>query len=573
MTTFKPSDMHFVPLGGSDEIGMNANLYHFDSSWLMVDLGISFPDETMTGADVVLPDISFIEKRRDSLCGLVLTHAHEDHFGAIPYLWDRLGCPIYGSPFTLAYLKAKLEANSNKSHIPMHEIKPGEMAQIGPFSVEAIAVAHSIPDSLALCIRSDAGTVLHTGDWKFDKSPGIGSDTDRARLTKIGEEGVLAMVGDSTNSMIPGTGGSEAEVETGLRKVIASASGRIAISCFASNVARIRSIALAAHENGKSVVPVGRGIERAIDAALKVGYLRDVPNFVSEDSIDRVPREELVILCTGTQGEPNAAMAKIASGKHFSVKLEKNDTVVYSSSAIPGNEPAITRVQEKFVRRGIKVVTDKGEALVHVSGHPCRDEMTEMYAMVRPRVAIPVHGTALHLQAHAELARSCQVAQTIIPENGTIIRLASAGASDTPAAIIDGETVDTGLLTHDRGRVVDLNGDTMSQRRKLLWNGIVTASVVMDDDGALCAAPSLGHAGLVEKNLISDFIATASIAVEDEIEKLKGDDRFNDQRVVQVAEKAIKRNAKVMFQLHPMIHVHVMRVGEHAYDEDDRAVA
>ena len=562
---YKASDLLFVPLGGSGEIGMNANLYHYDGRWLMVDLGISFPDESMPGIDVVLPDLSFIEQRRDSLAGLVLTHGHEDHLGAIPYMWSRLRCPIYGSAFTLALLRRKLSENGNQDDIPLIEISPGTVTEVGAFSVEMVGLTHSIPDPTALAIRCDVGTVLHTGDWKFDAAPGLGNETDTERLAQIGDEGVLAMVGDSTNAMVEGRTGSEADAEAGLRDVIAAAKGRVAVTCFSSNVARFQSIVRAAQASDRSVAVVGRAIKRAISAAQEVGYLRDLPDFVREEDIDLLPRDNLVIICTGTQGEPRAAMAKIAAGVHESVTLEQGDTVIYSSRQIPGNEPAIAKVQDALIRRRIDLVTDN-DAPVHVSGHPSRDEMVEMYGLVKPRIAIPVHGTARHLVAHAELAETCQVRQTLLPDNGTVIRLAGKGG-DSEAEIID--NVKTGALTHEKGKIVEIQSDMMRARRRMLWNGVVTTSLVMNRSGALCAVPAVSQTGIGDEAAAADYIATASIAVEDALLGMTRNARRDDGSVEEIAGQALRRVARSMFGLRPIVHVHVMRLD----DGDPQGVA
>ena len=554
---YNSSDFLFVPLGGSGEIGMNANLYHYEGSWLMVDLGISFPDDSMPGIDVVLPDLSFIEARRKQLAGLVLTHGHEDHLGAIPYMWSKIGCPVYGSAFTLALLRRKLAENNNPHDIPLIELSPGMVEDIGAFSVEMVGMAHSIPDPTSLAIRCDAGTVLHTGDWKFDESPGLGTDTDSNRLAEIGDEGVLAMIGDSTNAMVEGRTASEAEAEAGLRKVIAEAKGRVAISCFSSNVARIQSIIRAAQANDRSVAVVGRAIRRAISAAQEVGYLRDLPDFVAEDDIELLPRENIVILCTGTQGEPRAAMAKIAAGTHESVTLDPGDTVVFSSRQIPGNEPAIARVQDGLIRRKIILITDD-DAPVHVSGHPSREEMAEMYGLVRPRIAIPVHGTARHLVAHAELAEHCQVHQTLLPDNGTMIRLARAGKKGEDAEIID--TVKTGALTHEKGKIVEIQSDMMRARRRMLWNGVVTGTLVLNREGGLCAVPAVSQTGISNEADAADYIASASLAIEDALAAMGRSARRDDGQVEEIAGQALRRVARSMFGLRPITHIHIMRL-------------
>ena len=555
---YSASDLLFVPLGGSGEIGMNANLYHYDGSWLMVDLGISFPDDSMPGIDVVLPDLSFIEERRNALAGLVLTHGHEDHLGAIPYMWSRLRCPVYGSAFTLALLRRKLSENGNQDDIPLIEMSPGTVTKVGAFSVEMVGLTHSIPDPTALAIRCDAGTVLHTGDWKFDAEPGLGNKTDTERLAQIGDEGVLAMVGDSTNAMVEGRTGSEAEAEAGLRDVIAAAKGRVAVTCFSSNVARFQSIVRAAQASDRSVAVVGRAIKRAISAAQEVGYLRDLPDFVREEDIDLLPRDNLVIVCTGTQGEPRAAMAKIAAGVHESVTLEQGDTVIYSSRQIPGNEPAIAKVQDALIRRRINLVTDE-DAPVHVSGHPSRGEMVEMYGLVKPRIAIPVHGTARHLVAHAELAETCQVRQTLLPDNGTVIRLAGKDG-DPEAEIID--NVKTGALTHEKGKIVEIQSDMMRARRRMLWNGVVTTSLVMNRGGLLCAVPAVSQTGIGDEAAAADYIATASIAVEDALSGMSRNARRDDGSVEEIAGQALRRVARSMFGLRPIVHVHVTRLDD-----------
>lgn len=559
---YKKEDLLFVPLGGSGEIGMNANLYHYDDSWLMVDLGISFPDESTPGIDVILPDLTFIEKRKDKLAGLVLTHGHEDHLGAIPYLWNRIQCPIYGSAFTLALLRRKLAESRFDYEVPLIEMGIGAIEQIGAFSVELVGLSHSIPDPAALAIRTDAGMVLHTGDWKFDKTPMLGEDTDTARLAALGGEGVLAMVGDSTNAMVEGRSGSEADAHAGLTKAIAAATGRVAVTCFASNVARIESIVRAAQANDRSVAIVGRALARAISAAREVGYLRNLPDLVPEGDIELVPRSNLVVICTGTQGEPRAALARIAAGAHESVSLEAGDTVIYSSRQIPGNENAISKVQDMLVRRKINLVTDE-DAPVHVSGHPARDEMSEMYGLVRPQIAIPVHGTARHLIAHAELAESCQVGQSIIPDNGTMIRLNGRSEGDDgnfQAEII--YNVHTGTLTHERGKIMDLQSDMLRARRRILWNGAVTASVILNRSGRLCAVPAVSQTGISDNAAADDYIAAASIAIEDAVEGLGTRTRRNDASVEEVVSQAVRRVAKAMFGLRPIALVHVIRLGE-----------
>ena len=544
------SDFVFVPLGGSGEIGMNANLYHHHDNWIMVDLGISFADESMPGVDVVLPDLSFIEERKDKLQALILTHAHEDHYGAIPYLWERLQVPVYGTAFTLALLRRKLAEARVDFDIEMHELDYNRPYEFGPFSIELLALNHSIPDPAALILRTSEGTILHTGDWKFDEAPQIGQNTDAQKLSEIGKEGVLALIGDSTNAMVEGRTPSEQTAFEGLSDVIGKAEGRVAITCFASNVARIDSIVRAAHANGRAVSVVGRALQRTIDAAREVGYLRDLPDFVKESDVGLIPRSNIVIICTGSQGEPRAAMARIASGTHDTIDLDPGDTVVYSSRQIPGNEPAISKIQDMILRRGIHVITDD-DAPVHVSGHPARDEVAEMYGLVKPKIAIPVHGTARHLLAHAELAQSCQVGQTLIPDNGVIIKF-----SDNKAEKIG--TVHTGALTHEGGEIVDIQSEQLRARRRMLWNGSVSVSVVISSAGQLLIAPSIVQSGVIDDDRIDDFLATASLRIEDKLAEMKPKSS-TDENIQQIITAQIRSVAKSMVKRRPNVEVHIMR--------------
>ena len=549
--TIHEQELVFVPLGGSGEIGMNANLYHFKDRWLMIDLGISFPDESLPGVDVILPDLSFIEARKNKLEAIILTHAHEDHFGAIPYLWERLKVPVYGTAFTLALLRRKLSEARIDVSIPLHELKYNTDYQFGPFSLELVNLTHSIPDPAALVLRTDAGNILHTGDWKFDETPTLGNDTDRARLKEIGDEGIMALVGDSTNAMVEGRTLSESVAQKGLTEAIGDAKHAVAVTLFASNVARIKSIIAAAQANGRSVCVAGRALTRTISAAKEVGYLKDIPDFVPETEANLIPRENLVIICTGSQGETRAAMARIANGTHETLSLVPGDTVISSSRQIPGNEPAITRIQDMIVRRGINLITDDDHP-VHVSGHPARDELVEMYALIRPKIAVPVHGTARHLMAHAKLAEACQVSQTLIPNNGDIITFTEGEADITGNAPV-------GALTHEGGEIVDIQSDFLRSRRRMLWNGTITASVVLTASGELVLAPQVSQSGICSVDQADGLLADASLRIEDVIDNLSDTDVLVDDAVQQVVISAMRSLVRTRFRLRPTVHVHIMR--------------
>jgi ribonuclease J len=545
-------DVLFVPLGGSGEIGMNANLYHAGGEWLMVDLGINFPDDSMPGVDFILPDLSFIEDRREELKGLVVTHGHEDHLGAIPYLWERLQCPIYATPFTMALIRGKLRDNLPRAKVELISLPFNKKVEIGGFSVEMISLTHSIPDPAGLVLRAGKKTIFHTGDWKFDRDPLLGPVSDIDAIKALGDQGVDVMVGDSTNAMIEGRTGSEGEVREELIRQIDAATGRVAVTCFASNVARVDTLVRAAAETGRSPMLVGRALHRVTEAARGCGYLGDWPDFASEDDFGLIPRDDILLICTGSQGEPRSAMSRIAAGSHHVISLEKGDTVLFSSSQIPGNELAITKVQDNLIRRGIRVITDD-DALIHVSGHPGREEMAEMYQMIRPKLAIPVHGTARHQEAHAALAKKCQVKETIIPSNGDIINLSRP----------EGQTIgvaETGLQTMEGGEIISIDGQTMRDRRRMLWNGSVSVSVVLSLGGELCLAPTISQNGLTEGGRADDYLAQASIRVEDVVMALDDDVVMDDQRLEAAVARELRGLAKSMFGRRPMVQVHILRV-------------
>ena len=418
----------FAPLGGVGEIGMNLSLYGLGDgrkrSWLIVDVGVSFAqEEHLPGIDLIFPDVSYIEEERRDLAGIVLTHAHEDHFGALLDLWPRLKVPVYATPFTAALLEAKRAGEPWAPEIPVNIVPLGGRVTIGAFDVEFVSVAHSIPESNALIISTPAGTVLHTGDWKIDPTPILGLPTDEPKLRKLGEEGCLALVGDSTNAVREGRSPSEADVAKTIADLIRSAKRRVAVTTFASNVARLRAVADAAKAAGREVVVVGRAMERVVQVARETGHLEGVQAFRSQDAYGYLPPDKVVALCTGSQGEPRAALARIAEDQHPEVTLSKGDLVIFSARTIPGNEKAVGRVLNGLIDQGIEVITDRTH-LVHVSGHPRRDELRELIGWVKPKILVPVHGEALHLHEHAALARACGVPTVIECRNGDLIELA-----------------------------------------------------------------------------------------------------------------------------------------------------
>ncbi len=549
---FLDSELIFIPLGGSGEIGMNANLYHYQSDWLMIDLGISFSDETTPGVDIILPDIRFAEEQKVNIKAIILTHAHEDHFGAVPYLWEKLNVPIYGTPFTIALLKRKLEEAKISDDIPLNVIDYNVDYKFGAFTVEFVALSHSIPDPAAIVLKTDKGQILHTGDWKFDETPMVGNKTDVQKLKRIGDEGVIALIGDSTNALIDGRTPSESVAREGLTKVIANSQFTVAVTCFASNIARISSIISAANENNRHVCVVGRALHRSIAAARETGYLDNIPDFVSEVDAGLMPRENLVIICTGSQGETRAALAKISNGMHENIKLQTEDTVIFSSRQIPGNENAIARVQNQFLRQKINIITDE-DAMVHVSGHPARDELIDLYNIIRPQIAIPVHGTARHLDAHAKLAASCQVPEIHIPENGNIISL-----KNNSIKVVD--KIPVSQFTQGSGSIIDLQSDMLRSRRQMLWNGSVSVSVLLDKMGSLMQAPTVTQDGVCMGEEESDYLADISLLVDTQLEKTNKNLLNDDSAVQTLIIGKVKSATKSRFRIRPKVHAHIIRI-------------
>jgi ribonuclease J len=473
-------ELVFLPLGGVGEIGMNCYLYGLGRpdarQWVMVDLGLTFPEgENDPGVDVILPDLRYIEAERGSLAGLVLTHAHEDHLGAVIELWPRLRVPVYATPFTAALLKAKEAEYGRRRELPIRQVPLNSRFQVGPFGVELVEMAHSIPESNALILRTPLGTVLHTGDWKLDPTPTVGGGADVPRLAQIGAEGILALVCDSTNAMRDGRSPSERDVARSLAEIIAGAKRRVAVTIFASNVARIRAVWEAARACGRRLVVAGRAMHRIVDVAMETGYLP--PDFAYEDQsrFGDFPAGEVVALCTGSQGEPRAAMARIAADEHPDIELDMGDLVIFSSRTIPGNERAVGQIQNRLVDLGCEVVTD-ADALVHVTGHPRRGELVEMYTAVRPRIAIPMHGEPRHLEAHRKLARSAGVKDVLSLRNGDMVRLAP-GLPET----VDRAPV--GRLFRDGFLLVPTDEGPVRERRSLAFAGVVIVALARSGRG------------------------------------------------------------------------------------------
>jgi len=530
-------ELVFAPLGGVGEIGMNLSLYGLGREnarkWIAVDLGVAFAGDDLPGIDLIMPDIGFLLEERHNLHGLVLTHAHEDHFGAVLDLWPRLRVPIYATPFTAALFEAKRLSEPGAPDIPFKVIPLGARFALGGFDIELVSMSHSIPESNGLIIRTPLGTVLHTGDWKLDPTPVIGPATDEAKLRALGQEGCLALVGDSTNAVRDGRSPSETDVAKSLAELIREAPGRVAVTTFASNVARIRAVADAARACEREVVVVGRAMDRVVQVARETGYLDGVQEFRGTDTYGYLPPDKVVALCTGSQGEPRAALARIAKGEHPDVTLARGDRVIFSSRTIPGNEKAVGAVVNGLVTQGIELITDRTH-LVHGSGHPRRAEMEELFSWVRPRIAVPVHGEALHLAEHAALARKVGVPAVVTCRNGDLVRLAPG----TPDVI---DEVPEGRLYKDGRLLVEADSRTVADRRRLGFVGVAAVALALDGRGTLVADPEVELIGIPEADADGEtFDEIVRDAVLDTVENLPKARRRDPDEVAESVRRAVR---------------------------------
>jgi len=549
-------ELVFVPLGGLGEIGMNFALYGWGAphnrQWMIVDVGVTFPDERHPGVDLIMPDIRFIEENLANLKGIVITHAHEDHYGALHELWPRLKAPVWMTPFAAGLLEAKRQSEFNAPQVPVTIYKAGETFEVGPFRIEAIPVAHSIPEPVALAITTPAGTVIHTGDWRLDLTPEIGPPTNEARLRALGDAGVLALICDSTNAIREGESPSEQAVGESLKKIIEAAPGRVAVTTFSSNVGRVRSIAEAARDAGRQVLVLGRSLKRVISVSEELGYMEGIPPFIAEEHYMAVPREQLVIICTGSQGEPLAALAKLSRDEMKTVSLTPGDTVIFSSRTIPGNEKAILEIKNRLVDLGMKIIED-GDALVHVSGHPRRNELRKMYEWTRPQIGVPAHGEAVHLVAQGSLMAMSGIKQVVQARNGDIVRLAPGAAE-----IVD--QVPFGRLYKD-GRLLGTD-ETMGikERRKLSFAGHVAVNVVLDEKYELAGDPDLVAIGVAQADRngedIEELMIDAAVGAVDSIPR----QRRKDLDLVQEAvRRAVRGAANEAWGKKPLVTVFVTR--------------
>ena len=550
-------ELVFLPLGGVGEIGMNLALYGFGPpqrrQWIMVDCGVSFAGPDLPGAELILPDIRFIEEQKQNLKAIFITHAHEDHYGAVKSLWPRLKVPLYASPFTEGLLEAKGDYDGTRDEIPVKMLVPGMRIEIGPFSIEPVNVAHSIPEAMSLVIRTPLGTVVHTGDWKIDPAPSLGKPTDEKRFREIGDEGVLALICDSTNAQREGDSPSEMEVSQSLAEVIKRAEGRVAITTFSSNVGRIKSIALAAEQAGREVMLLGSSMRRSTDVAGHLRMLEGMKPFMAEDEFGYLPRKNAVVVLTGSQGESRAALAKISRDEMRNIGFTKGDTFVFSSRTIPGNEKAILDIKNALIDKGMIVISDT-DALVHVSGHPRRNELKRMYEWIRPKILVPVHGEAAHLHAHAELGREVGIADVAQVRNGGMLRLAPG-----PATIID--QVPHGRIFTDGRLIGDIDEMGISDRKKLSYVGHVSVNVLLDNRYEFVADPDVAAFGLPdvdeEGEDMEDLLYDAVLGAVESIPRTK---RKDLDMVKEAVRRSVRAAANHSWGKKPVVTVFVTRI-------------
>lgn len=553
----KQDELVFVPLGGVGEIGMNLALYGYGTpakrQWIMVDCGVTFAGPDLPGVDLVLPDIRFLAEERKNLKGIIITHAHEDHYGGLNDLWPGLNVPVYASGFTAGLLEAKRDYEGTRTEIPVTPFKAGDRIHLGPFEIEAIGVNHSIPEPMSLMIRTPLGNVVHTGDWKIDLEPALGPLTDEQRFRELGDEGVLALMCDSTNAMREGVSPTEREVCDGLQKIIEEAEGRVAITTFSSNVGRIRSIAEAAEAAGRDVLLLGSSLKRTVNVASELGMLDGLKPFIAEDEYGYIPRDKVVVILTGSQGEPRAALAKLARDEMRHVALASGDTVVFSSRAIPGNEKAILDIKNGLIEQGVKVISD-GDALVHVSGHPRRSELVQMYEWTRPQILVPVHGEAAHLTAQAELGAATGIGEIPRVRNGDILRLAPG-----PAEVI-GEAPH-GRIFRDGKLLGDFDEMGIGERRKLAFVGHVAVNIILDSRFDFLGDPDVVLNGLpAYDDEGEDMADTVYDAVLGAVESIPRARRKDLETLREAARRAVRSVVNNAWGKKPVVTVFVTKV-------------
>ena len=553
----KKEEFIFCPLGGSGEIGMNMNLFAYgdpgNRKWIIVDIGVTFADDSLPGVDLIYPDPGFIIDKKNDLLGIVLTHAHEDHIGAIAHIWPKLLCDIYATPFTSVLIKEKFKEKKIDIEGKLKVVPLNGVVNLNPFKVEFITLTHSILEPNGLSIKTPSGTVLHTGDWKIDDNPLIGEKINKEKLKKIGSEGILAMICDSTNVFSPGRAGSESDVRKSLLKVIENKQKRIIVTSFASNVARMESIFYCAKKTGRQISLVGRSMHRIYNAARKCGYLSDLIKPLDPRDAKKLDRKKILYLCTGSQGEPNGAMMRIANYSHPDVVMEENDTVIFSSKIVPGNEKKLYKLHNQLVKNGIDVVSEENE-FVHVSGHPNREDLKDMYNWVKPKAVIPVHGEHRHMIEHISFAKEMQVPHPVLIENGDIVQLYPG---DKPKVT---DKAPTGRLYVDGNISIGEESQSIKDRKNISFNGYVEITIIINNSGSLVRKPIISSKGLPSNGESNNFIFDLEDKVIDICKSYSLKNHKQEYNLIEALKMNCRKTVKEKVGKRPFTNINLVRI-------------
>tara|TARA_B100000686_G_scaffold290097_1_gene317283 strand:- start:420 stop:2084 length:1665 start_codon:yes stop_codon:yes gene_type:complete len=553
----KKEEFLFCPLGGSGEIGMNMNLFAYGNSenrkWIIVDIGVTFADDTIPGIDLIYPDPGFIVDKKNDLLGLVLTHAHEDHIGAIAHIWPKLLCDIYATPFTSVLIQEKFKEKKIDVGNKLKIVELNGNVQLGSFKIEFVTLTHSIIEPNGLSITTPAGTILHTGDWKVDPNPLIGETINQKKLKEIGNKGVLAMICDSTNVFSPGRSGSEADVRKNLLKIMENKKNRIIITSFASNVARMESVFYCAKKIGRKISLVGRSMHRIYKAARKCGYLNNLIDPIDPRDAKKISREKIVYLCTGSQGEPNGAMMRISNHIHPDVIIEPLDTVIFSSKIIPGNEKKLYKLHNQLVKNEIEVISEEND-FVHVSGHPNRDDLKEMYNWVKPRSVIPVHGEHRHMLEHINFAKEMQVPFPVQVENGDIVQIFPG---EKPQVI---DRAPTGRIFVDGNISVGEESQSIKDRKNLSYNGFLEITIIIDSNGLIIKKPIISSKGIPSYDENDNFIFELEDKIRDVCKSFSLKNAKQEQNLIEMLKTNCRKTIKEKTGKRPYTNVNLVRI-------------
>ena len=550
--SYSPKDeLLFSAIGGIGEIGMNFYIYGTQGKWIIVDLGITFGNDDTPGIDIILPNPEFIKKNKKDLLGIIITHAHEDHIGAVPYLWSQLECPVYSTPFASAILKRKINELKIKKNF-VKTISLDSTLKLGPFTIDIISTTHSIPEPNAIAIKTKVGNILHTGDWKIDPNPLVGKSFNTKKLQNFGNNGVLAIVSDSTNANVNGHSRSEQTLRESLVKIVSQLKNRVAITSFASNLARVETFGYVAEKTGRVAALCGRSLWTMYQAALDTGYLKKTRPFLDEKEIIGLPKDQTLLICTGSQGEPRAAMSRISKDEHQNIFLEEGDTVIFSSKVIPGNETSIMKVQNSLRERNINIITET-DKFVHVSGHPHREELKKMYSWIKPSIVIPVHGEYQHLKGNIEVAKECGIKKGLILKNGLLVKL----APDKPKVL---GSVTTGKLILDGKNIIPLNEEAIKHRKKMLYNGTLLISLAIDIKKKISTKPIISSKGFFNDEVIKIFKNDFNKSIFKLIKYSIRGHKIKENEIRDKIESYCRKFFKRKLNTRPVFEIHIIKI-------------